>query len=151
MRLMRERPTSDISGSLLFYYYDNAIHQYHIDQQTDIVVGQAKPRPAAGRGSPLDPPPQRFRYSAIRNRWLAGHKDRTRTYTLGTDDVKLIDGFDPVWVPRNQYAWLAKGQLFVSEVNGVSATTVNIPKTFRLFPACSRAYFSGFGRSNNTF
>jgi coatomer protein complex subunit alpha (xenin) len=135
MRLMRQRPTFDVFGKFIYYYSDSAIHLYNLDSQTDTVVGTTKPRIVSGRASPLDPPPRSFSYSATHKKLLVGHDEKIELHTLETGDVKLIDGAQPAWVSRNQYGWLSKGQLFLSEVNGVSATTVPIPKALRLFPA----------------
>lgn len=146
-RLMRQRPTYDVCKSDVYYYKDGSIRKYNIDDQSDTVVGQTKPRFTGNRASPLDPPPRSFCYSPSHNKLLVGHEEKFEIHALGgsgQSEQKVDVGTQPVWFSRNQLAWIGEGgntQLCVREVNGVSVTKVTIPATRYIFPASTGMLF----------
>jgi len=139
-RLLRQRPTFDVSGSDVIYYKDCAIRKYNIDSQSDGVVGATKPRALSIRATPLDPPPKLFSYNSAHNSLLVGHSDKFEIHTIGsssTSEQKCESGKNPVWISRNQYAYIAENEnmLMVREINGSSVTKHQIPVTNRIFSA----------------
>jgi coatomer protein complex subunit alpha (xenin) len=133
-RLMRQRPTFDVTGPEIIYYRDCSIWRYNFETQTESSIGQTKPRCSGGRPSPLDPPPRKFQYSAAHKKLLVGHDEKVEVHSLGVGDMKVYEGSDPIWVSRSRFGWLSKGQMFASEVTGSSITPINIPpKSLRIF------------------
>lgn len=140
-RLMRQRPTFTVNGSDIFYYKENAIHKYNVDSQADCTVGTTKPRSTGNRSSPLDPPPSTFSYNSSQNKLLVGFQDKFELHQLGgvgTSEIRVETGTNPIWISRNQYAFLNpdnRSQLNVREANGSTVIYINIPETKRIFPA----------------
>lgn len=140
-RLLRQRPTYAVNGSDIYYYKENAIHKYNVDNQSDCTVGTTKPRSAGNRSSPLDPPPMTFSYNQSQNKLLVGFQDKFELHQLGgvgTSEIRVENGTNPIWISRNQYAYLNpdnKSVLNVREANGSTVISINIPETKRIFPA----------------
>jgi coatomer protein complex subunit alpha (xenin) len=132
-RLMRQRPAYDVFETDLIYYKDNAIHKYAINLQSDSVIGQSKPHPtAANRSSPLDPPPRSLAYSSHSGKFLVAFD---REFELHVQDVRTIEGTEPVWITRNQFGWLSEGHLCTREVSGASISRQVLPRALHFFPA----------------
>ncbi|OHS95387.1 Coatomer subunit alpha-2 [Tritrichomonas foetus] len=140
-RLMRQRPTLDVSGNDIIYYKDNSIKKYNADSQSECTVGATKPRNSGNRASPLDPPPRTFSYNAAQNKLLVGFEDKFELHQLGgvgTSELKVETGCEPIWISRNQFAYLNpdnKAQLNVREASGTTVIKLTIPLTNKLFPA----------------
>jgi coatomer protein complex subunit alpha (xenin) len=141
LRLMRQRPAFDVAGGSIFYYCENAIHKYSVEQQTDAVVGHTRPMVSGSRPSPVDPPPRKFAYSAVHNKLLVGHEETFELHALSGKDAKSQQGHDPVWVTRNQFAALTRAGLALADVNGGTGPTVAVGKPLRLFPARTGSVF----------
>lgn len=145
-KLSKISPTFDVCGDNIFYYKENQIHQYNITSQTDVICGVTKPCPTGSRSSPLDPPPLKFAYNQSHNALLVGHTNKFEIHIVNessTSEGVSSNGRNPVWVSRNQFAFLDEKPktLYVREINGTTATPINIPDCRLIFPGLTGTVF----------
>ena len=145
-RMMRQRPTFDVSGDSIFYYQKNTIRKYNYKRQSDGIVGTTKPRPTGNRSTPLDSPPIRFSYSASHNKLLVSFQEKFEIHGLsnpGNSEERVETGKSAVWISRSQFAYFGENndQLLIRELNGSSVTKLKIPSSNRIFSASNRTVY----------
>lgn len=148
----KNAPAYDTVDGNIYYYKENAIRAYNIKDESGGVTGYIKQRSSTSRQSPIDPKPTTVSYNPTHKVFLVGYPDRIEIVPANGkpgDDNQVIQGFNPVWIGRNQFVFQTDSQtqnISLREIGGSSTSTLTL-KCRKIFPGPPGTIFGTDGET----
>lgn len=130
------QPAFQVSNDSVFYYNNQSIREFQINNNSDEIVANCKPRAIGSRSSPLDPKPSHLTYNPDQKKFLVGFIDKYELHQVNESqsaEPLVLNGHNPIWISRAQYAYLDEkpNTIYVNEVQGKNPTAITVPNPIK--------------------